>query len=541
MASEWKQSFSQSKFFTMLVTVQKGLFLLLLTLASLPALSQSPTPMHLGQMVRQTMKESWADVEPIGQDQQGVYYLAIPYSRVMAGPVIGDTDYYLFLVDDAGELLKKNNADFMVDGKESEYEFTQEIDGKMVIFTSIENKKGKSVSFYALEVDKKNLQLSSPKKVVELSFAHVKKDYERASFKSVLSRDKSKLLISYGLVDDEGSMLTFGYVVLNSAIKEVYKWAGNLDMSDGVYLFDQFRISNKGEVYLQSRYFENAKAHNKNVSMKKAHALSSTRSLEYQKNYEYRIVKFENNNTRIIPVPNKDRFYDALDLEISPDGNVVLIGFYSPFQEEAMPTGAVCLKLNTKTGGIQVSTKEFGSAYMMPSDISIKNNGLTAGPDQYLKYRFVLSDIHFNKNGGYTLIGERNVTQTKRAQNTFYTVNHLDDLAIVDVSATGVVTAVHKVDKSQQAESLQIFNASYYFAEHNSKRYLAFANMGKGSLRESVLVTLTPDGKQSREVMFSTKDAEVTIRPKDCRLHEGKLIIYANKNNRYVRWIGKTL
>lgn len=519
----------------------KPFFILFLTLTSIAAFPQSVTGVQVGQMVRQTMKEAWADIEPIGQDHQGVYYLAIPYSKVIAGPVIGDADYYLFLVSDAAELVKKSPANFMVDGKESEYEFTREIAGKMVVFTSIENKKERSVSFYAMEVDKKNLQLTNPKKVVELSFSQVKKEYERASFKSVLSRDKSKLLISYGLVDDEGSMLTFGYVVLNSEVEEVYKWAGNLDMSDGVYLFDQFRISNKGEVYLQSRYFENAKAHTRNVSMKKAHALSSTRSMEYQKNYEYRIVKFEKNNTTIIPVPNKDRFYDALDLEISADGNLVLIGFYSPLGEEAMPTGAVCLRLNTKTGGIQESMKEFGSTFMMPSDITIKNNGLTAGPDQYLKYRFVLSDIHFNKNGGYTLVGERNVTQTKRAQNTFYTVNHLDDLAIVDVSAAGVVTGVHKVAKSQQAESLQIFNASYYFAEHNNKRYFAFANMGKGSLRESVLVTLAPDGKQNREVMFSTKDAEVTIRPKDCRLHNGKLVMYGNKNNRYVRWIGKTL
>ena len=206
-----------------------------------------------------------------------------------------------------------------------------------------------------------------------------------------------------------------------------------------------------------------------------------------------------------------------------------------------MPVGAVCVKVNAKTGALQESTKEFGNVFEMPSDISIKNNGLAAGKDQYLKYRFIVSDIYFNKNGSYTLIGERNVTQTKRSGNVFYTVNHLDDLAIVDVSATGAVTGVHKVDKSQQAESLQIFNASYYYTEYNSNRYLAFANMGKSSFHESVLVTLGADGKQSREVLFTTKDAEVTIRPKECDLVKGKLVMYGNKNNRYVRWVSKVL
>lgn len=519
-----------------------ALFLIvLLSASSIDALSQSSPSIHLGGMVRQTVKEAWADIDPIGQDDQGVYYLGIPYSQVMSGPMIADGDFYVFLVNETAELVKKSRVDFTVDGQKSDYAFTEEINGKIVVFTSVENKKERKVSFYALELDKEALQLGNPRKVVELSFAQVKKQYDRASFKSQVSRDKSKMLISYGLVDDEGSMLSFGYVVLNSAMKEVYKWAGNLDMSDGIYLFDQFRIGNKGEVYLQTRYFQNEKAHEKNVSMKKTRMLSSTRSMEYQKNYEHRIVKFENNSTKIIPIPNKEKFYDVLDAEIAPDGNLVLIGFYSPLEEETMPVGAVCLKMNVKTGAVQESTKEFGNAYEMPSDITNKNNGLVAGPDQYLKYRFIVSDIQFNKNGGYTLIGERNVTQTKRAQNTYYTVNHLDDLAVVDVNAAGTVTNVHKVEKSQQAESLQIFNASYFYAEHNNRKYIAFANMGKSSSRESVLVTISPDGKQTREVLFSTKDSEVTIRPKDCELLKGSLVMYGNKNNRYCRWISKAL
>jgi hypothetical protein len=495
----------------------------------------------LGQMVKQTMKESWGDIEPLGQDAQGLYYLAIPYTEIIAGPMIADGDYYIFLVNDGAELVKRNPVNFTINGQPSRYEFTEELNGKITIFTSVEDKKNKSIAFYASELDKANLQLANPKKIVELSFAQVKKEYERASFNPELSRDKSKLLISYGLVDNENTMLSFGYVVLSSALKELYKWSGNLDMTDGVYLFDQFRVGNKGEVFLSTRYFQHSKAYDKNVSMKKTNPLSTTRSMEYQKNFEHRVVKFENNTTKIIPIPNKQRFYDVLDMEITPDGNLIMIGFYSPLEEEKMPIGSACLKVNVKTGAVQESTKEFGNAYEMPSDISIKNNGLTAGKDQYLKYRFIVSDIYFNKNGGYTLIGERNVTQTKRTQNVFYTVNHLDDLAVVDVAADGTVKNTYKVDKSQQAEDLQLFNAHYFYTEQNNTKYIAFANMGKSSLRESVLVTIAPDGQQHREVMFSTKDAEVTIKPKDCVFHKGKLMMYANKNNRYVRWISKPL
>jgi hypothetical protein len=516
--------------------VSKILFLILI-IGFNKLLAQSDPSIRLGQMVKQTMKEAWADIEPLTHDDQGVYYLTIPYTDVIAGPVVGDNDYYLFMVNESADLAKKNVVDFTVEGQKSKYEFTQEINGRVIVFTTLENKKEKTVSFYGFELDKKNLTLVNPKKIVQLSFAAVKRDYERASFRSQLSRDKSKLLISYGLTDDEGSMLTFGYVILNNTLKETFKWSGMLDMSDGVYLFDQFRVSNKGEVFLLTRYFKNEKAQEKNTSMKKSNFFSSTRSMEYKKDYEHRVVKFENANTKIIPIPNNDRFYDVLDIETTADGNLILIGFYSPLQDEVMPVGAACLKVNPKTGAITASTKEFGNSFEMPSDISIKNNGLAAGKDQYLKYRFIVSDIRVNKNGGYTLIGERNVMQTKRNGQVFYVVNHLDDLAVVDVSATGTVKNVFKVEKSQQVESLEIFNGSYFYTEHNNNRYIAFANLGKGRAHESVLVTIDPSGKISRKVMFSTEDAEVTLKPKDCELYKGKLMMYGNKNNRFVRWL----
>jgi hypothetical protein len=206
-----------------------------------------------------------------------------------------------------------------------------------------------------------------------------------------------------------------------------------------------------------------------------------------------------------------------------------------------MSNGAACLKLNAKTGTLhETGIKEFGNMYEMPSDISIKNNGLAAGEDQYLDYRFVLSDIHFNANGGYTLVGERTVTQRKRNGNYFYTVYHTDDLAVVEVTASGAVKDVYRVEKSQQTSDIETFYSSYFYAEHNNNKYFAFANIGKGSLTESVLVKITPDGKQTREVIFNTKESEVTIRPMDCELYQGKtLILYGRKNNRYVRWIAR--
>src|SRR5688500_2270165 len=177
----------------------RSFFILTLSIFSFQTFAQSGPGVHLGQMVRQTMKEAWADVEPLGQDDQGVYYLAIPYSQVMSGPMMADGDFYLLLVNDQAELIRKSHANFMVDGQAASYEFTQELDGKITVFTSGENKKAIRASLYALELDKKNLQLTNLKEVVDLFFTHLTKEYEIASFKSDPSRDKSKLLIAYAL------------------------------------------------------------------------------------------------------------------------------------------------------------------------------------------------------------------------------------------------------------------------------------------------------------------------------------------------------
>ncbi|HEY0772400.1 MAG TPA: hypothetical protein VGD31_18900, partial [Sphingobacteriaceae bacterium] len=291
--------------------------------ATLSLCSFAQSNLEIGQFVKQTVRESWADVEPLGQDDQGVYYLMIPYSEVIAGPVAGDRSFYFAHINEKAELVQKKEIVFTIDGRDSDFEFAQEVNGKIMVFTSVEEKKARTVTFFAHELDRKNLSLSAPKKVVQLSFEKLKRDYERAIFKSELSRDKTKMLISYSLINDKNEMLTFGYVVLDGGLKQIAAWDGSLDMSDGIYLFDQFRISDKGEVFLLTRFFDQKKDYTKGTKLKKSNFISSTRSMEYKANYDHRVVKFDNNgSTKIIPLPASKTFYNALDMAIAPDGNV---------------------------------------------------------------------------------------------------------------------------------------------------------------------------------------------------------------------------
>jgi hypothetical protein len=501
---------------------------------------QSNSPLNYGEMVKQTMKESWATVKPIGSDDNGVFYLLVPYSAVMSGLVVGNHDYFIGYVGHNGNLESIKPLQLLVDGEVAEYEFAEEIGDKILLFTTLHNKKLKTVSFYTFELNKKSITAEKPKKIIDLEFEEFKREFERASFKAELSRDKSKMLISYSLLNDESSILAFGYLVLNNQQIVESKWIGNLNMTDGIYQFDQFRISNKGAVSLLTRFYGNDKAFDENTKMKKSNLLSTTRSMQIKDNYEHRVVKFlAEGKTKIFRVANTDKFYVSLDLEYMPNDDIILIGFSSD-NETTLPNSAVCLLMSASTGSIkETGLKPFGDQFSMPSNLSIKNNGLVAGEEQYINYRFVLSDIKFNSNGGYTLIGERNVLQTKKSNGSNYTVNHLDDLAVIDVDPKGQINNVFKIEKSQQVSGLDFFKSSYFYFTREDIKYFVFSNVGKSKIMESKIVTIDLDGKVSSEVLIKRGDADVVIAPKGGYFSKNRVYLYGMKNNRYSRWITK--
>jgi hypothetical protein len=45
--------------------------------------------------------------------------MAIPYTEVIAGPMIADADFYLFRVNDQADLVQRNPVNFLIDGQAS--------------------------------------------------------------------------------------------------------------------------------------------------------------------------------------------------------------------------------------------------------------------------------------------------------------------------------------------------------------------------------------------------------------------------------------
>jgi hypothetical protein len=515
---------------------------LLLILSFKIVAQEAIKPIHLGSINKQALKDNWMKAIPISQDSTGVFYLLVPYTELEIR-VIASSDFQFSHVDSKGELLRRKAANFSVNGLKAKYEFIRTINNQVFVFTSQINKPSKDVTIYVHQLNKESLSLENPVKLISISYAQYKQDFKKASFDFELSKSEMSMLISYKLIDREGFDLDFGLLVFDNSFKTTFQWNGKIDTEGGVYAFDQFRVSNNGQVFLLTRYFEGKKAFNKNATLKSSGIFAAPNYLEIKPNYEIHVIKFINDNTLKVFKPSvKDHFLTTVDMEIIDEENLIMLGFTSTF-ENTVPSGAISLKIKAINGETELlSYLELGDTFRVPSDMTLKNNRTEVNEKLYANYRFLLSNIYFNKDGGFTLIGERLVTQRLSTfDNTSYIVNQTDDLAILDVSETGKINAIHKINKSQQVENLDFLISSYFYFERNNKRYFAFSDLGKAHPKNCKLVTLYPDGNQIEEVLFTNEETEVMLMPNGCVIYQDNNLMMYGYNNKIVRWMIKPI
>ncbi|WP_258104437.1 hypothetical protein [Marinoscillum sp. MHG1-6] len=502
-----------------------------------------------GPIFKHTMKMAWADIEPITDDDNGTYYLLYPYGAIMAGAVVGPKEYYIGRVDESLEMSKTGLLVLQKDEQEREFEFALESNGSIYVFSSYQDISEKTTYLYAQTFNKETFALNDDlRKIGQVDFTGENR-FKNAVFEYEFSQDRSKLLITYYLLDKDGSLIRFGYDVLDSSLKRLSNWNGLVDMSEGIYQFDQFRISNSGSVYLLTRFFSNKKEFNNSTKLKKDALLSSSRSMVYESDYEIKVIKFSHSSgsTKVLPVDLASQFITVTDMVIS-GSKLTFIGFYAPVGS-SLPEGAFYMEMDGNGKILKTDKSHFGDLFIQPSDVSDKENGLL-NTAEYDSYRFVIKDIIHRSNGGFALAAERTVTQTKTQNSGGYvtvtTVNHTDDIAVVDVSASGKISKVHKIEKSQQTMNLGYLFSSFYCTESKGKLLVFYTNLGKSNATmmgkmiktKAYLTTIDGQGNLDKKVIFSATSDRITLRAKDSyQRQDGNMVLYGHENNRYSGFI----
>ncbi len=516
-------------------------------LGSTSAFSQDATA---GTMIKQKSQTLWADAKPVFSNGAGTYYLLIPYSSILSVPMMGGASFHsIGFVNHNSEMEKLIPLEFKNGKKEGVFSEAVSFNDNLWIFSSFQNKDEIILSTYSLDTDKQEL-IKENEKVMSIDASDLK--YDDANFTFEVSPDQSKILINYTLVDSEGYTQSFGYSVFDENMKEIRTWNGTLDMSDGVYQLDQFRVSNTGDVYLLTRYFSDNQNLKNSTDLKRNGLLSSSKSLSYSANYEIRLVLFKNGKTDNVSLTVPDKFFISADF-ITGQTGLIVAGFYGP-KGTTTPEGAAVMRLNDSGNVIKLDKKTLPDGFEKPSNIEDKSNGLMSNDNQYDAYRFTLKDLIVKEDGGYILSGERTVNQQKKesvpGHASYSIVNHTDDIAVVDIQKDGTIKSIYRIEKAQETTALETLSNSYYITELNGSIYCLFTNIGKSNKNftgkmvdtKAVLVKIDESGELSRDILLTSDQTDVTIRPQATYLNDNnELILYGHKNNRFCRFLKVSL
>ena len=528
----------------------KGSFLLMtiiLLFGSKSALSQDAT---VGTMIKQKSQTLWADAKPIFSNDAGTYYLLIPYSSILSVPMMGGASFHsIGFVNQNSEMEKLIPLEFKNGKKEGEFAEAVSFKKNLWIFSSFKDNGEIVLSYYLLDADKQEL-IKENEKVISIDTPDLKDDDVNFTFE--VSPDQSKILINYTLVDSEGYIQSFGYSVFDENMMEIRTWNGTLDMSDGIYQLDQFRVNNNGEVYLLTRYFSDKQNLKNSTDLKRNGLLSSSKSLSYAANYEIRLILFKEKKTENVILTVPDKFIIGADF-ITDQTELIVAGFYGS-KGSTTPEGAAVMRLDNSGKLIKLDKKMLPDGFDKPSNINNKSNGLMSDDNQYDAYRFTLKDIMVKEDGGYIFSGERTVNQQKKetvpGHASYSIVNHTDDIAVVDIQKDGTIKSIYRIEKAQETTALETLSNSYYITELNGSIYCLFTNLGKSNKNftgkmvntEAVLVKIDESGEMTRDILLTSDQTDVTLRPQATYLNDKQeLILYGHKNNRFCRFLKVSL
>ncbi len=489
-----------------------------------------------GEELDASIKTSLDDI--VGFDGTGIYTIK-QRLRSFGAPSAYTLEHY----DNNFALVKSFDLEIKDDGFDCEVSQLLQLKGKLYIFYSYRNKKAKTNILFADEIDKKTLTLKKEKvKIGEIDYSG-NSHRNSGSFSVRVSRDSSKVLAFYSLPDTKGDPDAFGFHVLDENLKSIWENNVIVPYKDGLFDIETFRVDNNANVYVMGVLY-------KDKRKTKRHG---------DPNYTYEVFAYTNNGSeqKQYTLNLEDRFITDMQIEILND-NLVCAGFYSNKGTYSI-RGTYVLTVDIKTKEVKTkSFKEFGIDFItqnMSNREAKKAKRNDAKGEEPELYEYDLDRLLIGKDGSAMLIGEQyyvdvsSYTSYINGRSVVNTTNHYyyNDIIAVRIDPAGQIQWAEKIAKQQHTSNDGGFYSSYTLAIVNGKICFLFNDNpenlnydGKGrpenyNAKKSVvvIVSLDKDGKQVKQPVFNTVDAEVIVRPKVCeQISNHEVILFGQKRKK---------
>jgi hypothetical protein len=510
-----------------------SVFLIFIAIISFGQARPSGVDIEWGPSQKESKRSTISDI--IGTDETGFYTIRWERKGLIGLSLSVTLEHYnQEMVRTKSVVLNKKGKN-----KSLKHEFVVYFHDELYMFSTVLDKKRKVKSFYVQSIDKFTLQFKNDRiQLAEIDFSGNSKR-NSGSFNYRISRDSTKLLVFYNLPYEKDGNEKFGFHVYDKGFKQIWEKQVSLPYSDKLFLVQNYKVSDKGDVFLLGRIFKDV------LKVKRKGKV----------NFKYQILSYRDNGEefREYPIELKGFFITDMAFAINENDDIVCGGFYSS-------EGTFSIK-GSYYMTIDGVTKEVLADSHKPFDIDFITLEMKRKDERKAKrrdakgknvelYEYDLKDIVLKEGGGAVLIGEQfyisvvTRTTTDANGNTItsrvYYYNY-NDVIIINVSEFGEIEWAKKIDKSQLSVNDQGFFSSYALAVVEDKLYFMYNSAPTGSKRSVVyLVEIDGQGNQSKEELFSTKMEGILIRPPVCeQFTKNEMIIFGQrkKNFRFAKLI----
>jgi len=387
-------------------------------------------------------------------------------------------------------------------------------------------------------VDKKTLKPSSKiEKIAAIDYSENNKR-NAGNFRIRTSEDSTKVLVYYNLPYEAGSSEKFGFHVFDNAFNQLWHKEIAIPYKDELFDIENYKVDNNGNVHLIGIVFKEKKK----------------KKRKGKPNYRYQLLSYYNEGNQLeeYPIKIEGKFLTDMQIAINKDKDIICSGFYSDERSFSIK-GSYFLKISSETKEvISKSFNEFGIDFITQNMTERREKKTKKKADKGKNvelYEYDLYNIILKDDGGAVLIGEQYYVQQVtssmpngsggRTTSTSYFYNY-NDIIVINVAADGQIKWTEKIPKRQVTAGDRGFFSSFVYSVVNDKIFFVFndhpknlfykgegrlANFNKSKQSLVVLVELDSNGKQTREALFSSKEADILTRPRVCEQVSAKELV----------------
>ncbi|MDR0230939.1 MAG: hypothetical protein LBI82_02335 [Dysgonamonadaceae bacterium] len=416
------------------------------------------------------------------------------------------------------------------EGVERDWRLVNTLNDTICIFSSFKNSKKNKYYFFVENVDINKFVLkNNPRMIAEIDYENVK-GLKSSDFDLWLSDDEKHILISYTLQSKDGSILRYGFKVLDLQFNEIWKFEDDIPKVQGKWFLYKYIIDHDANVYMTSRAFEDPKDANKHYERSKLYVKLINKDGSTGTNQELSL--------------SGDKFITAQDFHVNEKNELVCIGLYAKKGNESAVGNFSIVCNQGQTSIRSIDSRDFDKSFftkgMDEKSVQKMEEKIDNDKEFEKDFRYDFGGKIKRKDGGTSHVIQKKkliittIYNRQTGKTIFYNF-YYDDIIVLTYNAEGKIMWVQKIPQTQRLINSANFYGGYIRNIDQDDRLNFIYNLTSsgitqirlGSVKKTVCLSLDKDGKESFIELSTGNDGKNFSPLLSTYLGDGKFLVGA--------------